>query len=795
MLRLIYEKIILANPLKTIFVFSFLILFLALNATKLQIDASADSLLLQDDSDLLFTRNVSQQFGMQDILVIAFAPNDDLLSDATLSSIDALSADLLKLDRVASVNSILNVPLLQSSHAPVKELIKNIPTLQTGKVDIELAKKEFLSSPLYAQNLVSKDLKTTAIVINLKDESSLLGAKSQSAAFKQYQRDENHEFIKNIRAILAKYNDKGSIFLGGVNMVADDLITFVKSDLGIYGVTLLSLLIFVLWLIFRETKWIFIPILICVASILSTAGLLGLFGWQVTVISSNFVSLQLIITLSIILHLIVRYRELSRLHPHWSQKNLVLETMLSKAMPSFLAILTTIIGFSSLVFSNILPIINLGLMMSSGIAISLFLSFILFPTMLVMMPTQKPFRDFEQKFALTKVLASWVEKYGKGIIVGSILIVIFSLSGASKLIVENSFINYFKQSTEIYQGMKMIDENLGGTTPLDIIVKFKEKAPAVVKEVVLNDSFASFEDEFMAERDENQYWFTPNKMQKILEIHDYLVSKNEIGNVQSLATLLKIGKQMNNGEPLDNFSLALLYNKLPQDIKKIILEPYLDITENTVRFATRIKDSNPNLRRADLLEQINQDLDQIVQPEIGTYRLSNLMVLYNNMLQSLFESQILTLSIVLFLLFMMFVLIFRSLSVALISIVANIVPIGIIFGFMGWLHIPLDLMTITIAAISLGIGVDDTIHYVYRYREELLVDGDYLAAMKRAHNSIGFAMYYTSFAIMLGFSVLTLSNFLPTIYFGSLTVLVMLMSLLGALLLLPRLFIIFKPFK
>jgi len=785
MIKIFYEKYLLIHPIKVLFLVSLVVSIFAIGAAKLQIDASSDTILLENDSDLLFTKEVSKNFKTPNILVIAFTPNSYLLSEQTLNTIKNMSSDLKSLKKIDSVTSILNVPLLQSSNKPLKELITNIPTLANDTLDRKLVKKEFLHSPIYKNNIVSSDFKTTAIVLNLKNE------KVNSQAEKNRLREENHIFIQSIRAILQKNSKDGKLFLGGVNMISDDLISFVKNDLLTFGSALLILLIFVLWITFRELRWVVLPIIISASSIVTTSGLLGFFGWQVTVISSNFISLQLIITLSIVLHLIVRYRELVHACPKCSQKSLVLETIMSKLSPSFFAILTTIVGFASLLFSNILPIINLGWMMSSGIAISLILSFIIFPAILVMLPKSKQDIKNSKNFSPTKIMSSWVEKRGKIIIIISALITLFSLSGASKLIVENSFINYFRPSTEIYKGMKVIDEQLGGTTPLDIIVSFKKIEQSKTDES--NDEFSDFSEEFNEKENENQYWFTPDRLKLILKIHNYLENKPEIGNVQSLGTILKLGKKLNEGKELDNFGLALLYNKLPQKFKKIILDPYLNIEKNQIRFATRIIDSNPSLRRDILIKDIDKDLKKMINPEFASFRQSNLMILYNNMLQSLFESQIVTLGFVLVLLFTMFIFIFKNIKIALIAILSNAISISVIFGFMGWFNIPLDLMTITIAAISLGIGVDDTIHYIHRFYEELKIDGDYVKAMHRSHESVGYAMYYTSFAIMLGFSILVLSNFTPTIYFGFLTMIAMLMALLGSILLLPRLILIFKP--
>ena len=579
-------------------------------------------------------------------------------------------------------------------------------------------------------------------------------------------------------------------------MIANDIVGFVKNDLLIYGSTLILLLIFILWLIFRNPRWVILPITICVLSVISTAGILGLFNLEVTVISSNFISLQLIITLAIVLHLIVRYRELNLKYKNASQYKLVINTVLSKLSPSFFAIITTIIGFASLVLSSIQPVKNLGLMMSAGIAISLFIAFIIFPIILLMLPKRNEYikQGKHSKFSLIPLCVSIVEKRGIAIILGSILLVVFSIIGASKLIVENSFINYFKQSTEIYKGMKVIDQNLGGTTPLDVIIKFKEDKKENVLEV-LDDEFADFEEELDSNSDEKQYWFSQDKMDTITRVHDYLENLEEVGKVQSLASVLKVGKLLNQDKELDGVMLALLYKKIPNEYKNMILSPYINIENNEARVSMRIIDSNENLRRNDLINKINRDLREIIRNKETTFQLSNLMILYNNMLQSLFDSQIKTLGLVIILLFAMFLILFKSIKIAIIAILANMVPISSIFGIMGFFEIPLDIMTITIAAISIGIGVDDTIHYIHRFKDEFKSDHNYLNAMKRSHKSIGYAMYYTSLVVIIGFSILVLSNLIPTIYFGLLTVVVMATILASALLLLPRLIILLKPFK
>ena len=816
MLQRIYKRWIFRYPMQILVLLIVGLFSFGYYATKLEIDASSETLLLDDDADLKFSREIEKHFKGENFLVITYQPHSSMLSDESLETLANLSEELTALPLIKSVDSILTMPLLLSPPKEIKELVKDVKTLSNNKeVNKSLVKKEFLSSPLYRGNLVSENFKTSAIIVNLKEDSTykkLLEERNQLQAlttrtlkeeqrfqevlfkFKAH-RDEKriieHQNIEDIRSIMSGYSSKASLFLGGINMITNDIVTYVQNDLWVYGTSLFLILIVVLWTVFRSIRWVVLPLLISLLSVLAISSLLGFLGLEITVISSNFIALQLIITLSIVLHLIVRYNELLAKYPNSSNYRLTLLTVLSKATPTFFAILTTIIGFSSLVVSNIKPIINLGLMMSAGIAISLFLSFIVFPIVLIKLPKLKVKKDVQvqKRFNFIETSIEIVKKDKRAIFTITGIILLFSITGANRLIVENSFINYFKQDTEIYKGMKVIDEDLGGTTPLDIILTFKENKATVDEEM------DEFDEEFAQSENEAQYWFTKEKMDKIIEVHNYLEQLDEVGTVQSLASILKIGKILNHQKDLDGFALGLLYNNLPQQYQKMILSPYINIEQNQVRFATRIIDSNPNLRRDELLKKIRADLANIVDANVAEVRLSNLMVLYNNMLQSLFSSQITTLGLVLLLIGIMFLLLFRSLKVALISLGVNIVPISIIFGFMGWFGIPLDIMTITIAAIAIGIGVDDTIHYIHRFEHEYRQSRDYFIALERSDCSIGHAMVYTSLTIMLGFSILVLSNLIPTIYFGLLTVLVMFSALIANLILLPKVLIWLKPFN
>ena len=806
-MRQIFKFIIAKNKLVISLVLVLSVVFGYLS-TKLSIDASAETLLLEHDPDLKAYRQIAKRYDSPGLLVVAFTPKDDLFLPKNLELIKNLSDELAKNDMVSSVISILNVPLLNSVKGGVTGILDHTPTLSDKDINISKAKLEFAKSPIYSGNLISKDLKTTAIALNLKqdekfnellNERNLLSQKESNgtitqaekekfkallAEFKAYRdelRKSDHKNLEAIKAAIAKFNANDELFLGGANMIADDMIGFIKSDLLVYGLSVLALLSFSLWLFFRQVRWIVLPMFICAVSAIFTTGIFGMFGWEVTVISSNYIALQLIITISTVIHLVVSYREFYARHPKYSQNQLIYLTLRDKFSPSFWAIFTTVIGFSSLMSADIKPVIMLGIMMSAGISVSLVLAFLLFGSINANLKKLAPVRTFENSFKFTKYCANLALNSRKIIYVVCVLVVCFGVYGISKIKVENSFIGYFKESTQIRQGMQIIDTKLGGTIPVDVIVKFKESEPKQESGEEKDD----FESEFENDAKSAKYWFNSYHTRIAEKVHDYLKEQNFVGNVSSLATLIKAIKELNNGVS-DDFLLAAMYEKLPLEYKTILLSPYVSVENDELRFSLRIIDSDSELRRNEFLKELKAGLAELTKNDNVSIEVAGMMVLYNNMLQNLLSSQVDTFGLTVAILFVIFCFVFRSIKLATIAIVSNLIPLCTLFGVMGFFGIPLDVMSITIAAISIGIGVDDIIHYIHRFKEELLTK-DVFESIKAAHASIGYAMYYTSFTIFLGFSVMITSNFIPTIYFGLLTDLVMVFMLLGALIILPSL--------
>jgi predicted RND superfamily exporter protein len=818
-----YNRLVLDRPLIVILCLIVAIGFLGYKARNFKIDASAETLLLENDADLRYTRQINDRYGLNDLLVVAYSPKTgDLLDDNNLAHLKKLQDELAGIKDVASVMSLLDAPLLESPPIKYNEFSGSLPTLQTPGTDKKLARAELHDSPFYRDRIVSQDMKTTALQVNLKIDEVYRDLLQQRNALQvlESQRpltatetkrlgdikdkidrhlDEirlaQHKNIQAVRAVLDRYRADADLFLGGISMVADDMITFIKSDLEVFGIGVFFLLILMLGIIFRKMRWILLPMLCCFLSVVAMMGILAAFDWEVTVISSNFISLQLIITLSIVVHLIVRYREIQAANPQFDRRALVLNTVRTKFTPCLYATLTTIAGFGSLLLCDIKPVINFGWMMSAGLVVSLLLTFILFPVGIILLrKPESPSETKGSKFSPVPFFAGFTQNHGAVIMMFTAVLSVATVIGVSRLVVENSFIDYFKQSTEIYQGMKLIDQKLGGTTPLDVIIQFDPIDLSGFKD---EDEWLEEPDPFADEiqqEDSDKYWFVDSRMQTVEKVHDYLEALPATGKVLSIGTLLKIGRRL-KGSSLDSIDMAVFYTKLPDDYKNLILKPYLSIKNNEARFAIRIKDSLKGLKRDALLKQIRRDLVEKIGLAPEKVHLAGTMVLYNNMLQSLFASQIKTMGVVALALMAMFLILFRSLKVSLIALFPNLLSAGAVLGVMGWMDIPLDMMTITIAAISMGIAVDDTIHYIYRFSEEIRKDRDYIAAMHRCHGSIGHAMYYTSITIIIGFSILVFSSFWPTIYFGIFTGLAMFIAMVAALTLLPRLIVLFKPFK
>ena len=827
----LHERFVLRHPLIVLVVCAVVVLVFGWNAQKFSLDATADSLTLERDADLRYYRMVRARYGSDDFLVVTFSPDEPLFAEATLEKLKQLRDQLRELDGVESVVSILDVPLIKSPPLDIREIDNGIRRLESDDTDRSMAREELLNSVLYRELIISVDGRTTALRVNLRqdarylelralrdelrqkgfrneltpaDEARLAIASKEFDTVTQELLGKEQETIAAVREVLRAYRDIARLHIGGVPMIVADSIEFIRHDLVVFGMAVIAFLIVILVVAFRQPRWAILTLANCLATCVVMLGLLGLTNWSVTVVSSNFVSLLLILCLALTLHIIVRYREAHLRSPDAGQLELVRESIRRIIAPCLYTALTTMVAFGSLIVSGIRPVIDFGWMMVIGIAIGFVFSFTLFPAGLMLFKPGRPrvLRDITA--AITAAFARMIDGRSKRTIQVSAALAVAGLMGISQLTIENRFIDYYKKSTDIYQGMELVDRALGGTTPLDVVIDAPQpNDDEPVDDTVFDDDADGFDDaafEGLFDDDmagdggitSTSYWFNNPRLNEVAAIHDYLDSLDETGKVISVATTARLLQELDEDVLSDNVLLSIVYKRLPEEVREALIRPYLSPDGNQVRFSVRVFESDKSLRRNQLIERIGRELIEKFDLHDDQVHLSGMLVLYNNMLQSLFRSQILTLAVVFLVIFIMFLVLFRRVRLAVTAIIPNVLSAIVVLGLIGWLGIPLDLMTITIAAITVGIAVDDTIHYMHRFTTEFPRDGDYWAAIHRCHRTIGRAMYYTSVTIMLGFSILALSQFTPTIYFGLLTGIAMLVALVANMTLLPVLLVVFR---
>tara|TARA_B100000941_G_scaffold19713_1_gene11812 strand:+ start:3030 stop:5465 length:2436 start_codon:yes stop_codon:yes gene_type:complete len=776
--------------------------FFLYNIKYFQIDASSDTLILEQDKDLKKFRDVIDDYSSSDFLIVTFTDNEKILSKPNLTIIGTFINKLNEFSWVEEVQSIFDVPLFTVNNQTLIDLLNEVPTLEDEDIDISLAEAEIQKSEIFKDLIISSDLTSTAILVNFKrdlkyealqkERFNLSYAKnlsSEEIENKKYINDLynqqkqifdalRHQNLIEIRELISSFDDSGlKLHLGGISMIADDTISFVKNDIIFFGLGALIFILILLYLVFRSPLWMLFCVANCFAALTIMTGLVSLLGWKVTVISSNFIMLMLILTLSMTVHIAVRYKQALAEKLNLNKIESIIFTVKKMYKPCLYSALTTVFAFLTLYLSGIKPVMDFGLMMCVGLIVAYCTSFIFLPIMMMVLSLDP--NNFSKEINSNKIFVSISSNYKQLTIIIFSSLFILGIIGSTFLKVENSFVDYFKKDTEIYKGMKLIDEKLGGTTPLDIIIEFDTNTTEA----------ENFDDEdlldFGIAYDPTDYWFTKEKIDLIKNIHDHLETYNFAGKVLSLASVIRVAESLNSGNEFDSLELAVLYKKLPTKLKDQILKPYVQIEKNQARITMRLIDTHPDLKRSDFVNDLNDYFTENINTDnINAYS-TGVLILYNNMLESLFDSQIKSLGIVLIGIFVMLVFLFKSLSIAIIAIIPNIIACFVILGTMGYLGIPLDLMTITIAAITIGIAIDNSIHYVYRYQEFRSNNNSSIEAMVNSSKTVGMAIRNTSLTIIFGFSILIFSNFYPTIYFGIFTALAMFIAMIGSLTLLP----------
>ena len=812
-------SLLLKRNLVVILSLLFVVIISAIGLNDFKLDASSDALVLEGDEALKTYREVEDEFGDSSFLIVTYEPEKELFSDYSLNRIANLENDLKNINGVDSVLSILDAPIFFQPKVGLADVADNLKDLTDNTIDLELAKDEIINNPIYQELIISKDGNTTAMQVVLRGnneynslikqrytileslstnepltnkkkldlQNDLTLINSRISELNNQESEFNKVLISNIRNTLDDYKDEATIYLGGPSMIATDMMEYIESDLMIFGTAVALIFAVMLYLFFGSVWMVILPLMNAFLATFITAGFLGYMDWKISVVSSNFIALLLILTISLTVHLLVKINEIKK---ETDFKTAIIRGYDQMLAPCFFAALTTAVAFLSLTFGELKPVIEFGKMMAFGIFIAFVLTFTFLPCAIYIINKSET-KDFLSIYKVTRLLLQFSQN-NKTFISSSFLLIFITLCfGISKLQVENRFIDYFDKNTEIYKGMYEIDSKLGGTATLDIIISQPEDN---FESIEIEDEF--FEDDLFEDETSTGAgdWWNIYSLQKLEDIHDYLDSIPEIGKVLSVASGLKLARQINNGEDLNDLELALLRSVLPEDIRETLLYSYINKDDSVVRISTRVNESSLNLNRKDLLNKINSDLQENFNLKKSEFEITGLAVLYNNMLQSLFQSQIGSLLIVFAVISIMLYLIFRSLKVMIIGLIPNIFVASSVMGLLGLLNIPLDIMTITVAAISVGMAVDNTIHYIYRYKRELKKN-EFNIALENAHSTTGRAIFYTASTIAAGFCILALSNFFPTVLFGVFTSVAMILAFVSSLTLLPNLLVKYKVFK
>lgn len=727
-----------------------ILLLLALTAVSLlglsnfRFDASSETLILESDKSYQEYSKLGDVFDSSDFVIMSVKGKRDIFDNSELKKLQTLARNLEALPGVKSVVSILDAPIFEQPKLPLIKSAENDKYLLVDDVNLASAKLELTKSPIFKELVINKTGDLNAIQINLNETQDYSNV------------------IQAIREVMAE-ETAFELLLAGPGMIVVDTINYIKGDVLIFGTLTILVFLLFLFLIFRSLWPVFIILFNATFVMLVSIGLLGLLDWPVSIVSSNFLALLLITSIAISIHILIRIQEDAK------KKITISQALSNIVIPCFYTALTTIVGFASLVLSEIKPVIDFGKMMSLGVLLNFSISFLLIPVLLKL----KNVTFKEQRlptlhfFNYGYLFFKPIMKNGGTLFLLLLLPLMFYLS--SQLKVENKFIDYFQKDTEIYKGLDLIDRELGGTTPLEIVLTLPEQ----------QDDIDELDFFYSEDSDTAKYWWKKDRIDTLKSIQGRLETTYGIGKVLSLLNGIELAERLNDG-PLGDLELAFIRNALlDSDDAQILLSGFLDDSEQRLRITARIIDSTPDLNRNELIIQIENMLTAELANTDIQYQVSGLGVLYNNLLQSLFSSQIRSLAFVLGVVFITLLILFRSIFTSLAVLMVPVCSVGVILSIMSALNIPLDIMTITIAAISVGMSVDYGIHFAWRLKEEMKSNNlkkfdaqllgktvQYSSFEKETFLTTGKAIIITGATIIVGFFVFLFSNFNPTILFG-----------------------------
>ena len=731
---------------------------------KLGIEFQTTTLLDVKDPELKVYEQLHEtKSWSQNEFAVVCASGIDWVTPEGAATLQALVAELEAGPEVGGTTSLLTIPLLRQKPDQKPNMFSMLGGMKhvgDEGVNYETARAELLSHELAMPSLISRDGKSVNVLVHLRTASpDEPGAADAQARWKL--------LVAGIREVRTRWDGKlpEPLRLAGVPLVYTYIMERVAHDIRLFGILAAVLFSLGLFLVYRRIRFVLLPLLTSILPVLAVLGYMAAAGVRFTVITSNLPLLLFVIGLPYTVYLVERYLERRRDQPGEDNVTALSGAARSIWMPCVFSALTTMAGFAAFASSGIIPVRMFGILMAVGTLIALLVVFLFLPSTLRPLP---PVRladdgsDTTRPRGLAALFARAALARPRAILVLSAVLLVLSILGCFRLTAENKFTSYFWKSSDVYQGLEFIDRNMGGTSTLEVYLRSPNKG----------------------------HFMTSEGVAAVAAVETFFKDVPEVGSLRSLPALVREARKSFKPEWFptmqDGALITLLHGNAPE-----LFQDIMSADGSTASLQVRFQETAPSLNRRRIIDGLENHLNGLRGNALAGLELetTGIFVLYANMLGSLIDSQRDTLGFVVGAIYLMLLALFRSFRLALVVLLPQALPAITMLGLMGWTGIPLDLVTVMIAAIAIGVGVDSAIQYTMRYREELAVDGDQRAALTRTHATVGRAIWVATTIIVLGFAVLVTSDFFPSVWFGLLTGLAMLMSQFSALLTLPSLFL------
>ena len=797
--------------------------FLGYFARQSTTDNSIEVWLSKEDEDLDYYNHFTDTFGDEEFLLVVIE-NEEHFSSKGIKQIDRIAKKLEKLDGIKEVISLATVLKDKLSSPHFKEILKK----RDNKTTIEVFKEEILSDEMYVNNIISVDGKITAVIATVAKGSPELRMKlvretrniireifyQESAARTDVSnngqgidlkpdnglvlmntpdtsesREEEPSLLSSSVTFCTRVLNNfaqtlnfvereplpNNIYLAGPTIVNAELDRMSQRDIKIFMPVMFAIAVIVLILLFRNFSGVMIPIATISINSVCVVGLFTLFHNKMNMISGMLTPLIFIISLATTIHILNRFYLESEL-PADRQQNII-QSMKEIAIPCFLTSATTSIGFLSFMVSDVQPVKTMGIFTATGVMISFFVCILLLPILFSFIPGKR--RDVSQnllKNANTKDatfhgmfghVGAFVHKHTIPIFIVCLISVCLAIYGGTGIKVESNIFESFPEDSEISRSSSFIESNLMGLLPIEFVIEAPGTAgifePKVLREM----------------RSMQNYLRTIPEVTSSISVADY---------VNRLHTALAIDTSEDDEVSEEK---ARNYAKLASLRGDAIVKSLYSKDYKQGRISVRMKNVSSS-RYQEIMKNVKEYINTNFPLSISC-TITGIVPLLMDMQGYLAMSQIKTFFLAFIFIFISITFLLKSVRFGLISMIPNLVPIVITLGVMGFLNISLDVATIMIASVAIGISVDDTIHFLYRFKREFEKDKQYYQAIQRTLTGVGKAILFTTIIATSGFLIFCLSSFKPIQHFGLLTGITMVSALIADLFVLPSCILLFKP--